>query len=105
MFCLGFLVVSGIYNPVAYLKTYSNIQAKIAGKTLRYDRSLQKNVLIETMRSFGLSEELIKKAEEELVESKRKILESGELSEESIKIIKGEDKSVWSRFLGFDDNK
>lgn len=55
VFCLGFLAVSGI-NPVSYLRTYSQIQAQIAGKTLRHDRSLQKNVLIETMKSFGLSE-------------------------------------------------
>jgi hypothetical protein len=55
--------VSGIWNPVQYLKTYSGIQAKIAGMTLRHDRSLQKNVLLETMKSFGLSEELIQRAE------------------------------------------
>jgi hypothetical protein len=63
LFCAGFVTVSGIWNPVQYLKTYSGIQAKIAGMTLRHDRSLQKNVLLETMKSFGLSEELIQRAE------------------------------------------
>lgn len=61
-YILGTCIVTGMWNPVQYLRELAKIKGKIIDNTVRHDQQLQKYVLFDVMNYFGLSNDLLNKA-------------------------------------------
>eukprot|EP01017_Pseudomicrothorax_dubius_P019759 TRINITY_DN2175_c0_g1_i2.p1 TRINITY_DN2175_c0_g1~~TRINITY_DN2175_c0_g1_i2.p1 ORF type:complete len:235 (-),score=60.71 TRINITY_DN2175_c0_g1_i2:111-815(-) len=74
LYLLGFCTVTGLWHPIRYARTLAKIQGKIVDMEIRFDDQAQEHFLFGFMKYFGLSDQIINTAKNEL-NSQRKDLE------------------------------
>eukprot|EP01016_Furgasonia_blochmanni_P049309 TRINITY_DN746_c0_g1_i15.p1 TRINITY_DN746_c0_g1~~TRINITY_DN746_c0_g1_i15.p1 ORF type:complete len:286 (-),score=80.03 TRINITY_DN746_c0_g1_i15:332-1189(-) len=85
-YTLGTCAVTGLWHPVKYAQDLAKIQGKIIDLELRFDETIQENFLYNSMRYFGLSEEMVKQAQQD-IEGQKKMLEERQYFMKNKKIL------------------
>ncbi|KAM3144899.1 hypothetical protein pb186bvf_002904 [Paramecium bursaria] len=81
----GTALISGLYNPVEYLRGLAKIKGKQIDNSLQFDPFFQKHVLFSMLDFFGLSDKLVSQIQTEIQDKKTKLENSNYFSEDTKK--------------------
>ena len=83
---VGLCSVSGLWNPIQYVRDIARIQGKIIDTTLKHDEQVQKYVLFNALEYFGLSQNILNQAKQELQQDKEQLEQKNYFSEQTKQI-------------------
>lgn len=85
IYLLGVCTVSGMWHPIRYTRDLAKIKGRIVDNYVRFDSSTQEHFLFGIMKYFGVSNEILQKAKEDLDQQRKKLEEENFFSKESEK--------------------
>lgn len=83
----GTALVTGVYNPISYLRGLAAIKGKQIDSALKFDPYVQQHFLFNMMKYFGLSQTLLVQAESEMTSQRQKLEDTKFFSEDTLKLL------------------
>ena len=83
IYVLGVCTVSGMWHPIHYTRNLAKIKGRVVDNYVRFDSSTQEHLLFGMMKYFGLSNEILEKAKEDLAHQKKELEDQKFFSKET----------------------
>ncbi|CAD8196969.1 unnamed protein product [Paramecium pentaurelia] len=86
-YILGTAAITGLYNPIEYMRGLAKIKGKQIDTALKFDPNFQKHFLFNLLDYFGVSDKVVNEVKDELLTQKNQLESKNYFSKETSKLL------------------